>query len=254
MSVGAIGGSNPYTNIATGQRINSAANDPSGLAIAKGMEAQISSANKNVDNAATASNVAKTADGALESIQGSLQRLKELATQANNGIMTAGDKKNIQVEVDALKSQIQQTASTTEFNQMKLLDGSFNNKNIALNTNGTGSTFSIANTSLDSLGIKGFDVTKGFDMKVLDKAMEKVSTARSNVGSATNAFEYATNSINGKIANITSSMSKIKDADIAQEASNLKKSQILEQYKIQTQRLNMNSMYQQSGMNADFKL
>jgi len=254
MSIGAIGGSNPYTNIASGQRINSAASDPSGLAIAKGMEAQISSSNKNVDNAATAINVAKTADGALESVQGVLQRLKELATTANTGTMTSDDKKIVQVEVEALKEQISQTAATTEFNQMKLLDGSFKNKNIALSTDGSGSKFSIANTSLENLGIKGFDVTKGFDLKSLDDAMNKVSQARSNVGSASNAFEYATNSINGKIASITSSMSKIQDADIAKEVTSLKKNQILEQYKLQTQRMSSNTMYQQAGMVADFKL
>lgn len=254
MDISAVGGSNPYTNIATGQRINSAADDPAGLAIAKGMEAQISSSEQNLNNVADMGNALQTADGALDSISSGLGRLRELAVQANNGIYSQDDKAIIQQEVSQVLSQIESVASNTSFNQMKLLDGSFANKNTASNTDGSGPQISIDNSSLEALGIKGFDVTNGFDISKIDDAMTKVNESRSNLGSASNAFEHATNSISGKISNITASMSKIQDANIAEEISSLKKNQILDQYKMQMQAMQQKTQENQIGMMADFKL
>jgi flagellin len=254
MDISSVGGSNPYTNIASGQRINSAADDPSGLAIAKGMEAQTSSSKQNINNVANMSNLLNTADGALESISNNLQRLRELSVQASNGILSQDDKKIIQGEVSQVLSEIESVASSTSFNQMKILDGSFTEKNTASSTDGSGPKISIDNTSLESLGIKGFDVSKGFDISKIDEALSKVSESRSEIGSATNAFKHATNNISGKINNITSSMSKIQDANISMEISTLKKNQILDQYKMQMQAMLQNNQRTQTGMMADFKL
>jgi len=254
MDIGAVGGSNPYTNITTGQRINSAADDPSGLAIAKGMEAQISSSEQNLNNVADMSNLLNTADGALDSISSGLNRIRELGVQAGNGVLSKDDREIIQNEVSQVLSQIESVASNTTFNQMSLLDGSFTDKNTASNTDGSGSRISIENTSLEALGIKGFNVTNGFDLSKIDDAITKVSESRSKIGSATNAFEHASNSISNKINNITSSMSKIQDANIAEEISSLKKNQILDQYKIQMQMMQQNNQQNQIGMMADFKL
>ncbi len=254
MSVDAIGGSSPYTNIASGLRINSAADDPAGLSIAKGMNAQIVSAEQNLDNVADMSNALNTAEGSLGSIQDSLGRIRELAVQASNGILNADDKGIIQNEIDELLSGIESVSKNTEFNTKPLLDGSFTNVNTAQETDGTGTQISIADSSLSALGIEGFDVTGSFDLNEIDDAMEKVSEARSDIGSATNAFEHASNSISGKINNITASMSKIQDANIAEEISSLKKNQILDQYKIQMQAIRQQNEQQKVGMYADFKL
>ena len=254
MDISAVGGSNPYTNIATGQRINSAADDPAGLAIAKGMDAQISSSKQNLNNVADMGNLLNTADGALESIGDGLGRLRDLAVQANNGILSRDDRSIIQNEVDQVLSQIESVASNTSFNQMKLLDGSFSDKNVASNTDGSGSRISIQNTSLDALGIKGFDVTNGSDISKIDDALSMVNESRSKIGSTSNAFEYASNAISGKITNITASMSKIQDANISDEISSMKKNQILDQYKMQMQSMRQDAQKQQIGMMADFKL
>lgn len=254
MNIGAAGGSNPYTNIATGQRINSAADDPAGLAIAKGMDAQISSSKQNLNNIGDMGNALNTADGALDSISSGLGRIRELAVQASNGILSSDDKAGIQQEVSQVLSQIESVAGDTSFNQMKLLDGSFTNKNTASNTDGSGQQISIGNSSLEALGLDDFDVTGDFDISAIDDAMAKVSESRSNIGSASNAFEHATNSISGKITNITSSMSKIQDANISEEISSMKKNQILDQYKMQMQSMRQDAEKQQIGMMADFKL
>lgn len=254
MNVGAVSGSNPYMNIASGQRINSAADDPASLAISKGMESQIKGAEKNLDNIANTSNALSTAEGALNTIQDSLGRIRDLSVQASGGILSDGDKSIIQGEISQLLQGIEDTAKNTQFNTKPLLDGSFQNINVGDQPGGGGSSVSVADSSLSALGIDGFDVTGDFDISQIDSALEKVSSARSEIGSAQNAFEHASNSISGKINNITSSMSKIQDANIAEEISQMKKNQILDQYKLQMQRIRQQNEEQQLGAIADFKL
>lgn len=242
----------PMQQIASGQRINSAADDAAGLAISEKLKSQVTSANKNIENIATMDNALRTAEGSFGSIQDSLGRIRELAVQASNGILSDDDKQIVQNEINQLKEGISSVASNTEFNNIKLLDGSFTNRNVAMNAQGTGSSITIENTSLETLGIKDFDVTKDFDISSIDDALTKVSEARSKLGSASNAFEHASASIAVKAENLTSARSNITDADIGRQVSVLKRNQVLDQYKMFTQQAIQQQKTHFVGQMTDF--
>lgn len=253
MDISSIG-INAYTRIASGQRINGAADDAAGLSITKGMESQTQGHSVNQDNMASMNNLANTAEGALSSIHDSLGRMRELALQASNGILTDSDRSIIQSEIDQLKQGISDVAKNTEFNTMKLLDGSFANKHTAMNPDGSGKQISIESAALENLGIKDFDVTGAFDISDIDGAMEKVTESRSNLGSVSNAFEHAINNSKNSEVNLTAARSRIGDADIAQEISNLKREQLLQQYQIYTQKMKEDQERAKFGVITDFRV
>ena len=113
-------------HLSTGLRINSAADDPSGLAIAQNMLAQSRGTDQGIQNIQDTISVLQTAEGGMGSIVNAIQRMRVLAVQAANDTLTDGDRQHIQVEIDQLKQQIQSVARTTQFNGQNLLDGTFN--------------------------------------------------------------------------------------------------------------------------------
>ncbi len=234
-----------YTQIATGSKINSAANDPSGLAIANKINAQVKGYDKGTENALSSQNLVKTADSALSSIGDSLNRIRELAVQASNGTLTNDDKKIIQNEVSQLKEGIKQTAVGTEFNTMKILDGSYSNKNIASSPSGTGKTMSIENTSLETLGIQNFDVTGSFDINSIDQAIQNVSQSRADLGGVNNSIDNMVSNNNKTAQNLRESESKIADTDIAKTMSELKAMNLRQNVQMYAQKQKMN---QNAGM------
>lgn len=226
---------NSYMRLASAKRINQAADDPAGLAIAQKLTAQIKGYDKGTDNALTAKDLANTAEGSLSGINDSLQRIRELAVQASNGTNTADDKRMIQDEISQLKNSIGDAAKNTEFNTMKVLDGSFADKTIATDPSGTGRTMTIQNTSLETLGIDGFDVTQDFDIADIDNAITKVSESRSNLGATVNSLDHTVASNNNAAANLTRADSQISDADMAKTMMDLKNQQIKQQIQIYAQ-------------------
>lgn len=231
MNIASVG-AQAYQRLSTGLQINSAADNAAGLAITQGMDSEVRAMDQNVDNIGSMSDLTKTAEGALSGINDNLQRIRELALQAGNGTLTSSDRSLIQGEVDQLLEGIQSAARNTEFNTMRLLDGSFQNRATAMNTDGSGSQISIESAALSNLGIEGFDVTGSFDIADIDSAIAQVNESRSNLGSVQNAFEYASNNIQNSAVNLTSARSQIEDADIAQEISNLRREEILQQYRM----------------------
>ena len=114
--------------LSTGNRINSAKDDAAGLSISNRMDSQIRGLNMAVKNANDGISLMQTAEGALDEVTNSLQRMRELAVQAVNGTNNALDRAALDAEVQQLKSEIDRTAKTTQFNSINLLDGSFKNK------------------------------------------------------------------------------------------------------------------------------
>jgi flagellin len=114
--------------LSTGKRINSAKDDAAGLSISNRMDAQIRGLTMAVKNANDGISLMQTAEGALDEVTNSLQRMRELAVQAVNGTNTVQDRAALDAEVQQLKSEIDRTAKTTQFNSINLLDGSFKNK------------------------------------------------------------------------------------------------------------------------------
>ena len=114
--------------LSTGKRINSAKDDAAGLSISNRMDSQIRGLTMAVKNANDGISLMQTAEGALDEVTNSLQRMRELAVQAVNGTNNVQDRAALDAEVQQLKSEIDRTAKTTQFNSINLLDGSFKNK------------------------------------------------------------------------------------------------------------------------------
>lgn len=245
MGISSISGSQnnlyrSYQQLNSGKRINKAADDAAGLAIAQKLLSQSNGLNKATDNAATFQDMTKVADGALNSITDSLQRMRELSVQASNFIYGEDDRASIQQEIDQLKQHISDTASQTQFNNKNLLDGSGNSWHAAVNPDGSGMEVNMPNSTLETLGIVDFDVTSGnFDIDVIDNALNMVSSSRSSLGAVSNRLDYTMANNSYTSLNTVASQSRIEDLDYGKAVTEQKKNEVLLQYSIMMQRKRM---------------
>jgi flagellin len=140
--------------LSSGMRINSAKDDAAGLAISQRMTSQINGLNQAARNANDGISMSQTAEGALGEIGNNLQRIRDLAVQSRNASNSVSDRTALNNEVQQLKSEIDRVASTTSFNGIKLLDGSFNNQafQVGANVGETISISSLVNAQSSSLG------------------------------------------------------------------------------------------------------
>ena len=139
--------------LSSGQKVNSAADDAAGLAIASRMTAQIRGLAMAVKNSNDSMSLAQTAEGAMEEVTNMLQRIRELAVQSANGTMNAGDRSSLDAEVQALKAEIDRVATTTSFNSQNLLDGSYKATFQIGDKNGQTVGLKIGSVKTDSLGL-----------------------------------------------------------------------------------------------------
>jgi len=229
-----------YQRLSSGNRINSAADDAAGLAISNKIGAVAAGLERGTQNAQDMQNLLRTAEGGLNNINDALTRMRELGVQAaNNGIYTDSDRAIMQEEVSSLKSFIQDSAQGTEFNNMKLLDGSYANKHMASSPDGSGMTINLENASLSTLGIKDFDVTKDFSLETIDSAINSVNTARAKIGASINRIDSNVNSNEVSYENQMASLSRIADADMAKEATRLSAENLRTQYSLFMQKEQM---------------
>lgn len=234
MSIGKINNSNRiYEQLSSMKKINKAADNAAGLAIVQGMLTQTKGYDMGTRNAQDGQNLLKTAEGGLSGIHDSLQRIRELSVQASNSIYSDTERSYIQDEISQLKQSINDSAKNTQFNTKKLLDGSQADLNLATNPDGTGMKIQLESSTLESLGIADYDVTDGsFDISDIDKAIEMVSSQRSSIGASSNALDstIAYNKLASE--NLTSASSKIEDLDAEAAISDMKKQEVLDQYKM----------------------
>ena len=149
-----------YQRLATGKKINSAADNAAGLAIAQKMLTQSNGYDMGTRNAATSQDMINVAEGSLSTVEDSLQRIRELSIQASNdAIYGADDRAAIQQEIEGLKSSISDAARNTQFNGKNLLDGSMGSSHVASGPDGSGMDINSPNSVLESLVIADFDVT-----------------------------------------------------------------------------------------------
>jgi len=248
--------------LSSGLRINSAADDAAGQAIANRMTSTVTGLNQAARNSNDGISLAQTAEGALDQVNDNLQRIRELTVQAQNDTNTAQDIDSIQEEVNERLAEINRVTDQTEFNGRSLFD--------AAGTSGTsfsiqvgakdGETISISiggasasGTATDSGGWNmysetgtdvtgqtiggearsgsalGFDVLAADALAVLDDKIGAVDQERSNLGAMQNRFETALDNIQTTSTNLQAARSRIEDADYAVEVSNLTRAQILEQ-------------------------
>jgi flagellin len=227
--------------MATMQRVNSAADDAAGLAIMEKIETQIRGLEKGNDNTLDMKNLVKTAEGGLSTIDDSLQRIRELSVQASNGIYNDEDRALIQQEVSQMLQHIDSVAKDTQFNNMKLLDGSFTDKHTASYADGSGATVSIDDMSTSNLGIQGFDVTKEIDLGAIDKALSQVASQRSTLGAMENRFDHTVNANSITLLNQAAAKSRIADLDVAKGMMDVNRARILNETQIYTQKMQQQS-------------
>ncbi|MCM1122438.1 MAG: flagellin [Eubacterium sp.] len=241
--------SRSYTQLSSGKRINSAADDAAGLAIAQKMQREETGLSVGAENAKAGIGVLNVADGALDGVTDYLQRIRDLALRSMNGLNSADDKQIYQNEIDQLKEGIQSLAKDTSLNEQKLLDGSMADMNLATNPNGGGVKIQMANATLEALGIADFDVTSdNFSLDAIDKALDIVSSQRSSLGAATNGLEHTYNYNTRASLEQLSSRSRLEDLDFPKAISEKQQKEVMEQYRMVMLRRQMNQKSLVTGM------
>ena len=225
--------------LSSGYKINRAADDAAGLSISEKMRSQIRGLNKASSNAQDGVSLVQTAEGALNETHSILQRMNELATQAANGTNTSVDRSAIRAELDQLTSEINRIQSTTQFNTMNLLDGTFSGATNQMKLqvgalSGPSIDFSIANMCATKIGLKKTlsvsTFTKaGSYMKSVQDAIEVVSKQRSAMGAIQNRLEHTIANLDTTSENTQSAESRIRDTDMASEMVTYSKNNILAQ-------------------------
>ena len=225
--------------LSSGYKINRAADDAAGLSISEKMRSQIRGLNKASSNAQDGVSLVQTAEGALNETHSILQRMNELATQAANGTNTSVDRSAIRAELDQLTSEINRIQSTTQFNTMNLLDGTFSGTDNKMKLqvgalSGQSIDFSIANMCATNIGLKKTlsvsTFTKaGSYMKAVQDAIEVVSKQRSAMGAIQNRLEHTIANLDTTSENTQSAESRIRDTDMASEMVTYSKNNILAQ-------------------------
>lgn len=226
-----------YSRLASGRQINSAADNAAGLAIAQKLLTQSNGYEVGRRNAATSQDMTKVAEGAMGSITDNLQRIRELSVQASNtAVYGDAERGAIQQEIDQLKQAISDTASQTQFNTMNVIDGTMGVSHVAFDSEGSGMTIDMPNATLAELGIADYDVTGNFDISDIDKALEKITSSRADMGVTANRLDYTMNYNSYASYNTTASRSRIEDLDYGPAVSDMKKNQVLEQYRLMMQK------------------
>ncbi|MAF63446.1 MULTISPECIES: flagellin [Pseudomonadota] len=219
--------------LSTGKRINSAADDAAGNAIATRMTSQIRGLGQAVRNANDGISLTQTAEGGMNEITNMLQRMRELAVQSASGTLSNSDRTNLQAEVAALILQVDDVANKTNFNGVSLLTAV---GPIAIQTgidSGDVVNITLANVTTTGLAVGAIDISTvagaGTALTALDTALNNITTAQANLGASQNRLQATVSSLINRSTNLSEARSRIQDANFSDESTNLAKAQILSQ-------------------------
>jgi flagellin len=215
--------------LSSGLRVNSSRDDAAGLAIAERMNAQIRGINVAIRNANDGISLAQTAEGALATVTDALQRMRELAVQAQNGSNGTSDRINLDTEYQALSAEITRIAAQTKFNGTAIIGASFGAQVFQVGAN-NGDTLTVTTTQVttvagDLLTSAGASTALG----LLDTKLDSVTTDRAKYGAAMSRLGFAISNLSITGENQSAARGRIMDADFAAETANLSRSQILQQ-------------------------
>jgi flagellin len=226
--------SSNMARLSSGLRINSASEDVAGYAISESLQSQVNGLNQAGENIQDAVALAQTAQGALNTVNSMLQRIRELGVQQANGTTSTEDKTAIEGEVKQLVSEIERVGNTTEFNGVNLLKNTEEIK------------FQVGSNDKETIGVKtvelfkeietkiasatfGARITAGTGLKEINEAIAKVSSIAGEFGAVQDRIQYAQSNIEIYSQNLTSAVSAITDVNIAAEMTAFTKNQVLEQ-------------------------
>ena len=237
--------------LSSGKKINSAADDAAGFAIAERMTAQIRGLNMATKNANDGLSMLGVIENATNDVTDMLHRMRELAIQATNDTNSDEDRAFLQLEVAQLKLEIDRVATDTQYNGQKVLEGGFTSKSIQVGTeagqtitfgvngikanaigtrDGTGAITGAADAKNDVHSIDISDATGAqAGLQVITDAIEQVAGDRATYGALQNRLEYTVSNLMNVAEFTTAARSRIEDADFAAESARLAKAQVLQQ-------------------------
>ena len=239
--------------LSTGKKINSAADDAAGFAIAESMTAQVRGLSMGAKNASDALGLLKVVENATNDVTDMLQRVRELAVQAQSGTNSAGDIANLQLEAEALMTEITRVSSDTTYNNKAYLGADNGTISIQVGYN-DGDTIDITTYNIDAESLGGavaaadngddsdvatadlFDdntnfinIEKSGALAVISNAIDQVAGYKAEWGAGQNRLEYTVSNLMNVVEFTTAARSRIQDADFAVEAARLAKAQVLQQ-------------------------
>jgi len=236
--------------LSSGMRINRAGDDASGLAVSEKMRAQIRGLNQASTNAQNGISFIQTTEGYLQETNDIVQRIRELAVQSSNGIYSAEDRMQIQVEVSSLVAEVDRIASTAQFNGMNMLTGRYARPtgensvtaslwfHIGANMDqrsqvyvGTMSAAALGLRSAGDESIMSLETPEEANRAIgtLDEAMKKLNKQRADLGAYQNRLEKTVSGLDVGAENLQASESRIRDADMAKEMVSFTKDNVLSQ-------------------------
>jgi flagellin len=228
-----------YKRLSSGFRINSAADDSAGLQISNRLTSQINGLNQAISNANDGISVAQVAEGAMDEITNSLQRIRVLAVQSQNGINGSADRVALQKEVSALKTEISRIAQNTQFGSIDLLKGNFSAKFLVGANGGQTISINLSSTAPDGgfgasgLGLSDLSVSSvggaSAALASIDSAIKTIDSARADLGALQNRFQSTIRNLSNIVENVSAARSQIRDTDFAKETAELTRAQILQQ-------------------------
>ncbi|MCR5062367.1 MAG: flagellin [Treponema sp.] len=232
--------------LSSGERINRAGDDASGLAVSEKMRSQIRGLNQASKNIQNGVSFIQTTEGYLAETTDILQRVRELAVQSANGIYSDEDRMQIQVEVSQLVAEVDRIASVAQFNGMNMLTGRFSEGSdrimqfqVGANVDQNARVY-IGTMTAQALGLKGIQGGEeqvsisspdeaNMTLAAVDAALTNVSKQRADLGAYQNRFEMAAKGVNIAAENTQAAESRIRDTDMASEMVEFTKNQILTQ-------------------------
>jgi flagellin len=228
--------STSFERLSSGFRINRAADDAAGLQITDRLTTQVQGLNQAVRNANDAISLAQTAEGALGETTNSLQRIRQLAVQSQNGINSSADRTALQAEVSALKQEISRIGTDTQFAAVDILSGSFSaaflvgangGQTISINLSRTGG-YGTSGLGLASTSVATTDDASAA-LTAIDSAISAIGGARADLGALQNRFQSTIRNLSNISENLAGARSRIRDTDFATETAELTRNQIIQQ-------------------------
>lgn len=225
-----------FERLSSGFRINRAADDAAGLQISDRLTSQVQGLNQAVRNANDAISLTQTAEGALSEVTNSLQRIRQLAVQSQNGINSSTDRAALQKEVSALKAEISRISTTTQFAGVDLLTGGYSAA-FLVGANG-GQTISVNLSRSGGFGASGLSLTNttvatvagaSAALTAIDNAISTIGATRADLGALQNRFQSTIRNLSSISENIAGARSRIRDTDFAAETAELTRNQIIQQ-------------------------
>lgn len=233
--------STSYERLSSGFRINRAADDAAGLQISDRLTSQIEGIGQSVRNANDAISLVQVAEGALSEVTTSLQRIRQLSIQSQNGINSSSDRAALQQEVTALLSELSRIGSDTQFGNVNILNGSFSStfqvganagQSISVNlSSSNGASFGAS-----GLGVGTVDISTSSGassaLASIDTAISSIGAQRAELGALQNRFQSTIRNLSAVEENLTGARGRIRDTDFATETARLTQNQIVQQASI----------------------